>query len=109
MNTLDLKQAAAFLRMHPEEVRRRARIGLLPGAKPGKSWVFIEDDLAAWLRGQYRTAAQLPLKIGKEQATWHSTNVEAPGGSISRRQGESALDALLRQAKKPRRRSSTTG
>jgi hypothetical protein len=30
MNTLDLKQAAAFLRMHPEEVRRHARLRLLP-------------------------------------------------------------------------------
>ena len=109
MNTLDLKQAAAFLRMHPEEVRRRAKIGQLPGAKPGKSWVFIEDDLAAWLRGQYMTAAALPPKIGREKATWHSTNVEALGGSTSPRQGESALDALLRQAIKPRRRSSTTG
>jgi hypothetical protein len=37
MNTLDLKQAAVFLRMHPEEVRRRVKLGLLPGAKPGKS------------------------------------------------------------------------
>jgi hypothetical protein len=29
--------------------------------------VFIEEDLAAWLRGQYMTAASLPTKIGKEQ------------------------------------------
>lgn len=39
MDTLDLKQAAAFLKMHPEEVRRRARLGLLPGAKPGNAWL----------------------------------------------------------------------
>ena len=66
MNTPDLKQAAVFLRMHPEEVRRRQDRDA-PGAKPGKSWVFIEGDLAASLRGKYRTSAQLPLKIGKEQ------------------------------------------
>lgn len=64
---MDLKQAAVFLGMHPEEVRRRATVGLLPGAKPGKSWVFIEDDLVAWLRCEYRAPAQVPLKIGKEQ------------------------------------------
>ncbi|XYJ11993.1 helix-turn-helix domain-containing protein [Telluria sp. B2] len=109
MNTLDLKQAAAFLRMHPEEVRRRAKLGLLPGAKPGKSWVFIEDDLAAWLRGQYLPAAPLPSKIGKEQATWQSTSAARLGGSTSPRHGESALDALLRQATGSRHRNSTTG
>nr|WP_199724830.1 hypothetical protein [Noviherbaspirillum saxi] len=38
MQTFDLEQAAAFLRMHPEEVRRRAKLGLCPArsrAKPG--------------------------------------------------------------------------
>jgi hypothetical protein len=39
--------------MHPEEVRRRARSGLLPGAKAGKRWVFLEDDLVAYLRALY--------------------------------------------------------
>ena len=47
MNTLDLKRAAEFLKMRPEEVRRRARMGLLPGAKAGKRWVFIDDDLVS--------------------------------------------------------------
>ena len=50
MKSIGLHEAAAFLRMHPEEVRRRARLGLLPGAKPGKRWVFIEADLADYLR-----------------------------------------------------------
>jgi hypothetical protein len=36
MKSLGLHEAAAFLRMHPEEVRRRARSGQLPGAKAGK-------------------------------------------------------------------------
>lgn len=41
MNTLDLKQAAAFLHMHPEELRSRAKRGLIPGAKIGRKWVFL--------------------------------------------------------------------
>jgi hypothetical protein len=41
MNTLNLKQAAAFLHMHPEEVRSRAKRGLIPGAKVGRKWVFL--------------------------------------------------------------------
>lgn len=82
MNTLDLKQAAAFLKMHPEEVRRRARLGLVPGAKPGKSWVFIEEDLAAWLRGQYAVPRPVPSALRKEQATWASTSAGASGRSF---------------------------
>jgi hypothetical protein len=41
MNTLNLHQAAAFLHMHPEEVRSRAKRGLIPGAKVGRRWVFL--------------------------------------------------------------------
>jgi len=37
MKTLDLSEAAAFLKMHPEEVRRRAKVGLIPGAKAGRA------------------------------------------------------------------------
>jgi Helix-turn-helix domain len=41
MNTLNLKQAAAFLHIHPEELRSRAKRGLIPGAKVGRRWVFL--------------------------------------------------------------------
>jgi len=44
--TLGLQQAATFLRGHPEELRRRAKAGHIPGAKVGRAWVFLEDDLA---------------------------------------------------------------
>jgi hypothetical protein len=41
MNTLNLTEAAAFLKMHPEELRSRAKQGLVPGAKIGRRWVFL--------------------------------------------------------------------
>ncbi len=50
MRTLDLIEAAQFLRLHPEELRQRAKAGRIPGAKVGRRWVFLEDDLAAHLR-----------------------------------------------------------
>ncbi len=53
MKTLTLVEAARFLKMHPQTVRRMALRGELPGAKPGKCWVFIDDDLASWLRTHY--------------------------------------------------------
>jgi Helix-turn-helix domain len=53
MKTLSLREAAAFLHMHPEEVRTRAKRGIIPGAKVGRCWVFIEDDLAEFVRSLY--------------------------------------------------------
>jgi len=31
MKTLNLDEAAQFLKLHPEEVRRRAKAGIIPG------------------------------------------------------------------------------
>ena len=55
MRTLNLSEAAQFLKLHPEEVRRRAKAGIIPGAKLGKRWAFtfIEDDLADHIRSLY--------------------------------------------------------
>jgi hypothetical protein len=50
MSTFDLKRVAAFLKMHPEEVRRRVRLGLLYGDKLGKSRNFLEGDLGPMLQ-----------------------------------------------------------
>jgi len=41
MRTMNLTEAAGFLHMHPEEVRSRAKRGLIPGAKIGRKWVFL--------------------------------------------------------------------
>ena len=42
MHTLTLAEAADFLKLCSDEIRRCARLGLLPGAKVGRRWVFIE-------------------------------------------------------------------
>ena len=109
MVSLGLLEAAAFLRMHPEEVRRRARLGQLPGAKPGKRWVFLQDDLAAYLRSLYSPTRQaLRVTLRKEVSDCHSTNAEARGGFDSPLRAASELDALLARKIGPRLKSSTT-
>jgi hypothetical protein len=68
MKTLDLKEAGQFLKLHFEEVRRRARAGHLPGAKLGRRWAFIEDDLVGYMRSLYaqpRQALQVVLTIAQ--------------------------------------------
>jgi hypothetical protein len=72
MKTLNLQEAAAFLQMHPEEVRTRTKRGLIPGAKIGRRWVFIEDDLAEFVRSLYPVKRQaLPASSATlERAGW---------------------------------------
>ena len=107
MNTLDLKRAAEFLKMHPEEVRRRARMGLVPGAKAGKRWVFIEDDLVSYLRSHY--ASQRQALVGDRSEQCQSTNAERCGGFVSPHRAASLLDGLLKQKTvKPLKNSTTS-
>ncbi|WP_143032480.1 helix-turn-helix domain-containing protein [Nitrosomonas sp. Nm33] len=108
MKTLNLEEAALFLKLHPEEVRRRAKSGIIPGAKLGKRWAFIEDDLAAFMRSLYPTPRQA-LQVGHTEKTLcHSLNVEKRGGSASPHPAANVLDALLQQKTASRRRNSTT-
>jgi hypothetical protein len=109
METIDLPGAASFLKMHPEEVRRRARLGQLPGAKAGKRWVFIVEDLAAYLRSLYAAPRQaLRVTLRKEVSDCHSINAEVRGGFDSPLQAASELDALLGLTTKPKPKSCTT-
>lgn len=49
-SSLGLEEAARFLGMHRDTLRERAAAGIIPGAKIGKSWRFLDADLAAYLR-----------------------------------------------------------
>jgi len=81
--TLDLREAAELLKMHPQTVRRLAIKGIIPSAKPGKCWVFIEADLVAWLRSRYCQPRQVPE--GEEDTQWHYTKgkTQNTGGPVS--------------------------
>ncbi|MHB1529877.1 MAG: helix-turn-helix domain-containing protein [Acidiferrobacteraceae bacterium] len=85
MKTLNLKDAAALLRMHPVTVAQKARAGTIPGAKPGKCWVFVEDDLAAYVRSLYAFAPRALPGDRQEVLRCHSTNAKTHriGGSRS--------------------------
>src|ERR1700737_677845 len=76
-------EAAALLRMHPEEVRRRAKCGAIPGAKPGRCWIFIEDDLAEYVRSFYATPRQALQVTLRKEMQCHFANAAVSGGSTS--------------------------
>lgn len=53
MKTMTLSDAAKFLHLHPVTLLRKTNNGEIPGAKPGKRWIFLEIDLVEYLRAQY--------------------------------------------------------
>jgi hypothetical protein len=90
--TLDLQQAADFLKLHPVTLAERARAGKIPGAaKPGKRWVFPEEGLRAYLNAR---------------STCPFTGEEVSGGSNSPRTA-AELENLLGLPTRKRRRSTT--
>ena len=109
MLTLTLLEAAKFLKMHPEELRRRAKAGIIPGAKAGRAWVFIDIDLAEWLRSLYAVPRQaLQVALRKEIDPCHSINAVAPGGSTLSFPMANEYADLLGLKQKPSRKNSTT-
>lgn len=83
IKTLDLKEAASFLKMTPDALRKKAAHGEIPGAKPGKCWCFREDDLAEYLRSLYPKEAKASWGDHQRRNQWHSTSETTPGGLSS--------------------------
>src|SRR3989338_10736961 len=102
MNTFDLKTAASFLKMKSSGLRKKAAAGEIPGAKPGKSWCFFENDLVEYLRSLYSKKVQ-PLQgvLLDRRTLWHSTNGKMPGGFQSTTK-ESGYKKLLGLPTKPK-------
>jgi hypothetical protein len=110
METLDLEHAAHFLKLHPEELRRRAKAGRVPASKVGKRWVFLEPDLADYVRSLYAVPRQaLQVMLGKEGNPCHFSNAARSGGSTLSPQTENEYADLLGLKRKSSRRSITTG
>lgn len=54
MKTLDILECAEFLKIERTHALTLAGAGKLPGAKIGRGWVFLEEDLAEYLRNEVR-------------------------------------------------------
>lgn len=82
MKTLDLKEAAFFLRMSPEGLRRKIAKGELPASKIGRRWLFIEDDLVQYMRSSYATPPETSWGVVgiNRRTTWHSIKEATSGG-----------------------------
>ncbi|MBC7758272.1 MAG: helix-turn-helix domain-containing protein, partial [Phormidesmis sp. FL-bin-119] len=84
IETMDLKQAAAFLKMHPVTLQAKAKAGEIPAAKPAKCWAFIKDDLVIYLRSLYSCTWRTLVSDKQEIAICHSISERTPpfGGFV---------------------------
>lgn len=72
-DTMTLDEAATALNIGTETARQLADAGVLPGCKIGQGWVFLRDDVLAYLRDEIR----------------RQTNERRAKAEVSRAQGES--------------------
>ena len=54
MRTFDIDECAVFLNINRTTASELAASGVLPGAKIGRAWVFLEDDMVEYLRAEVR-------------------------------------------------------
>ena len=52
MTTLDIRGAAALMKVNPRTVEAMARDGRLPAAKIGRAYVLMERDVLAFIERQ---------------------------------------------------------
>jgi excisionase family DNA binding protein len=98
MKTLNLVEAAALLKIHPNTLAALAAKGKAPAAKIGRAWAFIEEDLAMYIRERYIKEA--PCRSTSRRAA-------KSGGSISGMLVDGYV-ALLEKRIAAKRRSGTT-
>lgn len=96
--TYNLQQAADFLGLHQQTVRQRVLLGEIPGAKVGRCWMFLIEDLVSYLRSLYPSEASQGA-IQRSKTIWHSINAKVSGGLISPIR-DSEYDAALGQKSK---------
>lgn len=106
IKTLNLEEAAAFLKIHPVTLSVKAASGEIQGAKIGKRWVFLQVDLIEHIRAQYQSRA---LQGEQKETLCHSTNARTrPLGGLKSLSVDEQYNAALGLATKSKPLSTTT-
>jgi excisionase family DNA binding protein len=115
MVSFDIKEAAAFLKVHPETLRQMAKDGTVSGAKIGRRWVFIQEHLVNHITQQYSTSGGLRLVVDNTNGgikKWQFTNEKTTKAivitSTSPRQTAREYDVLLARPTSNKRKNCTT-
>ncbi|WP_296830783.1 helix-turn-helix domain-containing protein [Thiomicrospira sp.] len=106
LKTLTLQQVAELLQVNPETVRRHAQAGKIPCAKLGSKWVFIEQDVAQYLRNQYSKKVGVARVVdNNEESLCQYTSAETSGGLNLLHQTEDEYAAQLKLGKNEKRKN----
>ncbi|WP_081470802.1 helix-turn-helix domain-containing protein [Methylomonas methanica] len=103
MPTLNLTKAAELLKMHPVTLQGKAKSGQIPGAKPGKCWVFVEEDLIDYIRSQYTAFGKMDVGQGETRPCSLKENVVSFGITNSQSMAKQ-YSALLELKTKQKRK-----
>ena len=57
--TMNVEEAADYLRMPVNTLSMKLQKGEVPGSKPGKRWVLFNDELDKWLEVKRRNAVPM--------------------------------------------------
>ena len=63
---LTLKEAAEYLNVHRDTLRRRAKNGTIPAFKIGTDWRFYKSSIDNWIRHMEREQRQSAQKKARE-------------------------------------------
>lgn len=89
VETIDSEACAALLHCTADQVEELARAGELPALKFGRGWLFVRDDLLAYLAERARAEAM-------ERRARRQPNAPTPIVK-ARRRAAPALPTLARQ------------
>ena len=92
--TLNLQQAADFLRLNKETLRRHVIQRKIPGAKVANQWIFLEADLVEYLRSLYSSGVASQGVIIRSNKQWHYKSEVKSGGFASATMAEGYNEAL---------------
>jgi Helix-turn-helix domain len=96
--SFSLEQAADFLNMSAEHLRRETKAGNIPGLKPEKEWLFIQEDLVKYIRSQHSEHWQISYATdSNEEESIKCVKEKISGTQISQRQMANEYEYLLRQ------------
>lgn len=82
MKTFDIDECAEFLKVDSTTVSDMAGMGELPGARIGRGWVFLEEDLVEYVRTQvrYQRRERQSAQFEKQQGERDNTDQDNPTG-----------------------------
>jgi excisionase family DNA binding protein len=81
MHTLNITEAAEFLKINPKTAQAMAAKGELPGARIGTCWVFLLEALTEYLKEQ--TNLQQQQRVEAQNIAGMTPLVERPKQKIT--------------------------